>query len=132
MNEELGHALQTLMNYNILVFQRSRNDRAKLHEIEFEADESTPWVSIEMKIIADSVAGIAHSCTKARWRKDMTKEEAIDFLKSQSIFFRKDLVNWIGTEGPNFPDFLGYMLSTECVRVAAIKFLKDSKFVAGS
>lgn len=126
MSTDYRKTLDVLLQHEVQAERKCRSDKARLHDIEFRYGEQTFWIWADIEIVSDSIRGIALSCFESPWRKDLSKEEAVRLLSAQSIFDKGHLVEWIGKHGRDYPDFLQYMLATEAVRLAAVKYLQHS------
>ena len=113
--------LSTLLKFLEIAFSNSAISRKNLHEIEWEAEDGQPSILGEAEVRADTVIGIARTCLK---RQPENIDKLIDTLEAGSIYKSEHLVNWLANSGDDFPEFLGYMMAIENLRVGTITFLK--------
>ncbi|WP_044617283.1 hypothetical protein [Gynuella sunshinyii] len=115
-------ALEVLLKFLELAFSRSANDRKRLHDIEWEAEEGAPSVLGEVEVRADAVIGIVRTHLK---RQTNNIDEVVEALRAGSIYESESIVRWIASDGDNFHEFLCYIEAIENLRTSMMTFLKN-------
>lgn len=97
----------------------SREERAKIHEVEWIED--LPFSILgEVELLHDKTVGIAHHCVK----NQNVESNLILNLERENIFRSKAFMNWIANNGDKYPNYLIYLLTINSLRLAVCEFLK--------
>jgi len=112
--------LQVLLNKIDLLFKETKNERKKLHVIEWEGDDDLPSILGEAELFSDKIVGLSLSCVD-----ENTKQisEVKKMLESNSLYQIDDLVKWIANDSHEFPVFTNYLFLVENLRVSSLHFI---------
>jgi len=112
--------LNNMLNLVNDTYASSKDDRHKLHKIEWSGETDTPSILGESEIRADAIVGIV----RKHVRIDTTnKDEDLKILKRYGIYKSPILRNWLLDEGDNFKDFTAYLNMLELMRLTLIEVM---------
>ncbi|OUS24652.1 hypothetical protein A9Q99_24100 [Gammaproteobacteria bacterium 45_16_T64] len=123
MTSTYGKILEILLKYLEVVFSSSSEDRKRLHDIEWEAEDDSPSILGEVEVRADTVIGIARTCLK---RRPENISKLVYTLKESSVYQSDSIVSWLAVNGGDYQNFIGYMAAIENLRIGTIAFLEKT------
>ncbi|MDM8522335.1 hypothetical protein QUF80_03095 [Desulfococcaceae bacterium HSG8] len=127
MTEMKKTMLQVMLKKIDEEYQSCRQDRHKLHKLEWEGEESEPSILGEVEVIADTVIGLVKTYLEIGAKN---KGETVTMLQNYSIYKSPVLLRWLLGEGRNFNHFALYMTNVEHLRMTFSEMIKSEKKAA--
>lgn len=123
MIELYSKVLEVLLKLLDSAFSNSSSNRKRLHDIEWDEEDSSPSILGEVEIRADAVIGIARACLE---KDHIDISEFIDILEANSVYGSEAIVNWVANDGGDFQEFLQYLAAVENLRTGMMALLNKS------
>ena len=114
MSEKSKYIINILVDLVNEAYCLCKDDRHKIHEVEWLSQNNSISILGESEIRADAIIGIARSYIRDSL-KDKVKR--IEVLENYCIYNSSVLGNWLITEGENFKKFSTYLHYLENLRL---------------
>jgi hypothetical protein len=111
-------AIVLLLTHAERAYQRSKSERAMLHQQEWDASSRDGSVLGEAEMRTDAVFGVARELLRVR--VDFASR---DILERAAIFRSGTLQKWLHDDGPRFPEFAAYLAAVEHLRALAFRII---------
>lgn len=122
MIDMLKKLLQVLLIRVNEAYQSSKDDRKKIHKIEWEVDDGTSILG-ESEIRAGAVIGLVKQYIDSTITD---KEDALLTLRKYSVYRSPDLLKWLLKEGNEFSNFTLYLENLEHLRLTLQEIIIES------
>lgn len=112
-------ALKFMLDEVLRHHSEFRQERKKLHEIEWNAGDDAPSVLGEAEIRATAVVGTASLCLQQIGPKNL--QDHWNALSNVTIYGSKTLSDWMKLHSTEFPGFTAYLQAVEYLRALLMK-----------
>lgn len=114
---------EVLIESQEIAYRECKDERKQLHDIEWEAYETTSSVLGEVEIRIDNILGIVSSFMTKEVANCYDKEHILQTLNSNSIYLSNTIVCFIIEKGYAFHKFVNYIFMIENLRMSVIGFI---------